>query len=151
MTYYDLNMNSKRINNTQDPASAQDVATKNYVDTTIPITNTSGFNSGGVGGGGVFASFTLPAGTYLMSGFGYLDYSIASSATFQVDFYNITDGTAISTYPYLSTFESVYSRMGYSLSQVFTITGTKTIGLRFSHTASGSVGCYGQNSYVRLT
>lgn len=38
MTYYDLNMNSKRINNTQDPASAQDVATKNYVDTS-PVFN----------------------------------------------------------------------------------------------------------------
>lgn len=37
MTYYDLNMNSKRINNTQDPASAQDVATKNYVDTRVPL------------------------------------------------------------------------------------------------------------------
>lgn len=36
MTYYDLNMNSKRINNTQDPASAQDVATKNYVDGLAP-------------------------------------------------------------------------------------------------------------------
>lgn len=32
MTYYDLNMNSKRITSVQDPASAQDVATKNYVD-----------------------------------------------------------------------------------------------------------------------
>lgn len=32
MTYYDLNMNSKRITDTQDPASAQDVATKIYVD-----------------------------------------------------------------------------------------------------------------------
>lgn len=32
MTYYDLNMNLKRINFVQDPASAQDVATKNYVD-----------------------------------------------------------------------------------------------------------------------
>lgn len=36
MTYYDLNMNSKRINNTQDPSSAQDVATKNYVDALTP-------------------------------------------------------------------------------------------------------------------
>lgn len=35
MTYYDLNMNSKRINNTQDPASAQDVATKNYIDSIL--------------------------------------------------------------------------------------------------------------------
>ena len=35
MTYYDLNMNSKRINNCQDPSAAQDVATKNYVDTNI--------------------------------------------------------------------------------------------------------------------
>lgn len=33
MTYYDLNMNSKRITNTQDPSANQDVATKNYVDT----------------------------------------------------------------------------------------------------------------------
>lgn len=31
MTYYDLNMNSKRINNCQDPSANQDVATKNYV------------------------------------------------------------------------------------------------------------------------
>lgn len=38
MTYYDLNMNSKRINNTQDPASAQDVATKNYVDSKVGLT-----------------------------------------------------------------------------------------------------------------
>ena len=35
MTYYDLNMNSKRINNCQDPSSAQDVATKNYVDSSF--------------------------------------------------------------------------------------------------------------------
>jgi len=35
MTYYDLNMNSKRINNTQDPASSQDVATKGYIDSII--------------------------------------------------------------------------------------------------------------------
>lgn len=34
-TYYDLNMNSKRITNTQDPSANQDVATKNYVDTNI--------------------------------------------------------------------------------------------------------------------
>ena len=33
MTFYDLDMNSKRINNTQDPSANQDVATKNYVDT----------------------------------------------------------------------------------------------------------------------
>jgi hypothetical protein len=33
MTYYDLNMNSKRITSVQDPSLAQDVATKNYVDT----------------------------------------------------------------------------------------------------------------------
>jgi hypothetical protein len=33
MTFYDLDMNSKRINNTQDPSGNQDVATKNYVDT----------------------------------------------------------------------------------------------------------------------
>jgi len=33
MTYYDLNMNSKRIKNCQDPSANQDVATKNYVDT----------------------------------------------------------------------------------------------------------------------
>lgn len=32
MTYYDLNMNSKRINNTQDPSANQDIATKNYMD-----------------------------------------------------------------------------------------------------------------------
>lgn len=38
MTYYDLNMNSKRINNCQDPSAAQDVATKNYVDTS-PVFN----------------------------------------------------------------------------------------------------------------
>ena len=35
MTYYDLNMNSKRINNCQDPSSTQDVATKNYIDTIL--------------------------------------------------------------------------------------------------------------------
>lgn len=33
MTYYDLNMNGKLINNCQDPSANQDVATKNYVDT----------------------------------------------------------------------------------------------------------------------
>lgn len=37
MSFYDLNMNSKRINNTQDPSSAQDVATKNYVDLRLPL------------------------------------------------------------------------------------------------------------------
>lgn len=47
MTYYDLNMNSKRINNTQDPASAQDVATKNYVDALTPTSfSATTFNSG---------------------------------------------------------------------------------------------------------
>ncbi len=35
MTFYDLNMNSKRINSVQDPASAQDVATKNYIDSIL--------------------------------------------------------------------------------------------------------------------
>jgi hypothetical protein len=32
-TFYDLDMNSKKIINCQDPSVAQDVATKNYVDT----------------------------------------------------------------------------------------------------------------------
>jgi len=32
MAFYDLNMNSKRINSVQDPSSSQDVATKNYID-----------------------------------------------------------------------------------------------------------------------
>ena len=35
MTFYDLNMNSKRINNCQDPSGNQDVATKGYVDTSF--------------------------------------------------------------------------------------------------------------------
>lgn len=35
MAYYDLNMNSKRITSCQDPSGAQDVATKNYADTTF--------------------------------------------------------------------------------------------------------------------
>ena len=35
MTYYDLNMNSKRITSVQDPVSAQDVATKNYIDSIL--------------------------------------------------------------------------------------------------------------------
>ena len=35
MTFYDLNMNSKLITNTQDPTSAQDVATKNYIDSIL--------------------------------------------------------------------------------------------------------------------
>jgi len=35
MAYYDLNMNSKRITSCQDPASAQDVATKNYIDSIL--------------------------------------------------------------------------------------------------------------------
>jgi hypothetical protein len=34
MAFYDLNMNSKRITSCQDPSGVQDVATKNYVDTT---------------------------------------------------------------------------------------------------------------------
>ncbi len=42
MTYYDLDMNSKRINNCQDPSAIQDVATKNYVDTfNYPINSQS--------------------------------------------------------------------------------------------------------------
>lgn len=32
MTYYDLNMNNKRIINVQDPSANQDVATKKYID-----------------------------------------------------------------------------------------------------------------------
>ena len=39
MSYYDLNMNNKRVTNAQDPASAQDVATKNYVDTANVFNN----------------------------------------------------------------------------------------------------------------
>jgi hypothetical protein len=35
MAFYDLNMNNKRVTNAQDPASAQDVTTKNYTDTTF--------------------------------------------------------------------------------------------------------------------
>ena len=37
MAFYDLNMNSKRITSCQDPSGVQDVATKNYVDTTSGI------------------------------------------------------------------------------------------------------------------
>jgi hypothetical protein len=47
MTFYDLNMNSKRITSCQDPSGNQDVATKNYVDTRLPIivsTPTTGFS-----------------------------------------------------------------------------------------------------------
>jgi hypothetical protein len=35
MTFYDLNMNNKRVENAQDPTSAQDLATKNYIDTIL--------------------------------------------------------------------------------------------------------------------
>jgi hypothetical protein len=47
MTYYDLDMNSKRINNCQDPSSTQDVATKNYVDALTPTSlSATTFGSG---------------------------------------------------------------------------------------------------------
>lgn len=32
MAFYDLNMNNKKVSNAQDPTSAQDLATKNYID-----------------------------------------------------------------------------------------------------------------------
>ena len=57
MTFYDLNMNSKRITNTQDPSVDQDVATKVYVDTRLPLivsTPTSNFT---------ILNSTLPANT----------------------------------------------------------------------------------------
>jgi len=42
MAFYDLNMNSKRINSVEDPSSSQDCATKNYVDTfNFPLNNQS--------------------------------------------------------------------------------------------------------------
>jgi len=37
MTFYDLNMNSKRITSCQDPSGNQDVATKNYADRNLTI------------------------------------------------------------------------------------------------------------------
>lgn len=133
------------------PTTSNQLVNKTYVDTTIPITNTSGFTSGGAGSIGVFLSFTLSAGTYMMSAFGHLEYSISATATYQLDFYNSTDATTISTYPYIAVIEIPYSRAGYCISQVFTLSGTKSVGVRFSHTAAGTVLCYGQNSYVRLT
>ena len=36
-TFYDLNMNSKRITDCQDPSAAQDVATKNYADRNLAL------------------------------------------------------------------------------------------------------------------
>ena len=60
MTYYDLNMNSKRITSVQDPASAQDVATKNYVDTASGLvfisSTTSGSNVASFSVSNVFSS-----------------------------------------------------------------------------------------------
>jgi len=44
MTYYDLNMNNKRITACLDPSSNQDVATKNYVDTTGVASISAGTN-----------------------------------------------------------------------------------------------------------
>jgi len=44
MTYYDLNMNNKRITACLDPSSSQDVATKNYVDTTGVTSISAGTN-----------------------------------------------------------------------------------------------------------
>ena len=35
MTFYDLNMNNKRVENAQDPTNAQDLATKNYIDSIL--------------------------------------------------------------------------------------------------------------------
>ena len=72
MTYYDLNMNSKRINNCQDPSSAQDVATKNYVDssfnkaisgTTIPTLQNCGNTASYIDLATVGPSVTITTGT----------------------------------------------------------------------------------------
>jgi len=54
MAFYDLNMNNKRVTNAQDPASAQDVATKNYVDTNAGL---------GVVGSGSFSGTSFNLGT----------------------------------------------------------------------------------------
>jgi hypothetical protein len=44
MTFYDLSMNNKRITTCQDPSGSQDVATKNYVDTTGVASISAGNN-----------------------------------------------------------------------------------------------------------
>lgn len=72
MAFYDLNMNSKRVTNAQDPSSAQDVATKNYVDTYfMRQVKVERFTASG--------TFTPPAGTtyavaHLKGGGGSVSY-----------------------------------------------------------------------------
>ena len=71
MTYYDLNMNSKKITNCQDPSAAQDVATKNYVDGrtgTSLVSATLNAIQGAVSGSllATATSITLTAGTWLV-------------------------------------------------------------------------------------
>lgn len=73
MTFYDLNMNSKRINNCQDPSANQDVATKIYVDTapfnksisgtTVATTNNCGNTASYIDLATVGPSVTITTGT----------------------------------------------------------------------------------------
>jgi len=66
MAFYDLNMNSKRINSVQDPSSAQDVATKNYVDTyyysAASSVNVNGYSTGNTFLCGQILTIVIPSG-----------------------------------------------------------------------------------------
>jgi hypothetical protein len=70
MAFYDLNMNSKRITDCQDPSGVQDVATKNYVDTRALLSGATGATTTAglvVGSGGAYAgsapTVTVTTGT----------------------------------------------------------------------------------------
>lgn len=81
MTYYDLNMNNKRINNTQDPSGAQDVATKNYVDTKAVVLSS-------------WTTATRPNPP--------VNYTLGYNTTLsQIDFYNGTTWAQLSPLTYI--------------------------------------------------
>ncbi len=134
------------------PATANELVNKAYVDNNF--TNTAGTNVGGVNAGAFawssVAYATLGPGTYLMSAYGHVNYSIASNALFGCRIANISTGAGITTYIYYTPLLQIYGYTGFSMSQVFTITSTQAVGPQVTHDASGTVLAYCNTSWTRL-
>jgi hypothetical protein len=95
-------------------------------------------------------SVSLGIGTYLLTAYGYLDYSIGATGTLQARFYNSTDAASITTYDFYSTIYVGGTKCGFSLSDTVTLAGTKTITVELQTTAGGSYGGYTNFNAIRI-
>lgn len=157
-TYYDLNMNSKRINNCQDPSAAQDVATKNYVDTspvfnkaisgtTVPTANNCGNTASYIDLATVGPSVTITTGTSCCISFScnvaetandttqaWMSFAVSGATTLAAnDTNSITVNTAAVALPLTQ---------GASISRTMKITGltagSNTFTAKYKATCAGS-------------